>query len=141
VPIFDTAFAIVRRASRRSKVFGADKEHLHHRLMRLGHGQRRSVLILWAWTAILSGFVLYPTYTDQGNALVPFGVAALGVALYTVLHPQARRSRDSDDSDGGGEEAVGGPEPAAEAAPALPAATGNGAPANGSARPSTDHPS
>ncbi|MDQ3306668.1 MAG: undecaprenyl/decaprenyl-phosphate alpha-N-acetylglucosaminyl 1-phosphate transferase, partial [Actinomycetota bacterium] len=67
--------------------------HLHHRLMRLGHGQRRSVLILWVWTALLSGFVLYPAYTDQGNAVVPFGVAALGVALYTLLHPEARRVR------------------------------------------------
>ncbi|MBW3548736.1 MAG: hypothetical protein KY452_11460, partial [Actinobacteria bacterium] len=67
--------------------------HLHHRLMRLGHGQRRSVLILWAWTALLSAFVLYPAYTNRGNALVPFGIAALGIALYTVLHPQARRSR------------------------------------------------
>jgi UDP-GlcNAc:undecaprenyl-phosphate GlcNAc-1-phosphate transferase len=32
-----------------------DKEHLHHRLMRLGHGQRRAVFILWAWTAVLAG--------------------------------------------------------------------------------------
>jgi UDP-GlcNAc:undecaprenyl-phosphate/decaprenyl-phosphate GlcNAc-1-phosphate transferase len=93
VPILDTVFAILRRARRRSDISSADKEHLHHRLMRLGHGQRRSVLILWAWTALLSGFVLYPVYTDEGNAIIPFGVGALGVALYTVLHPQVRRSR------------------------------------------------
>ncbi len=93
VPIFDMAFAIVRRASRRTGVATADKDHLHHRLMRLGHGQRRSVLILWAWTTILSALVLYPAYTDRGNAVVPLAVAALGVALYTLLHPQARRAR------------------------------------------------
>lgn len=93
VPILDTAFSIVRRASRRSGVAIADKDHLHHRLMRLGHGQRRSVAILWAWTALLSGFVLYPAYSNRGNGVVPFGVAALGVALYTVLHPEARRTR------------------------------------------------
>jgi UDP-GlcNAc:undecaprenyl-phosphate GlcNAc-1-phosphate transferase len=91
VPILDTLFAIVRRASRRSGLSVADKEHLHHRLMRLGHGQRRSVLILWAWTAILSGFVLYPAFTDKGNHVVPFGVAALGVALYTLFHPGVRQ--------------------------------------------------
>jgi UDP-GlcNAc:undecaprenyl-phosphate GlcNAc-1-phosphate transferase len=96
VPILDTAFAIVRRASRRSGVSVADKEHLHHRLMRLGHGQRRSVLILWAWTAILSGFALYPVFTDKGNGFVPFGAAALAVALYTVLHPEVRRTRGTD---------------------------------------------
>lgn len=94
VPIVDTAFAIVRRAARRSGLAEADKEHLHHRLMRLGHGQRRAVLILWLWTAILSGFVLYPTYTDgKGNHIVPFGVAALGVALYTLFHPGVRQAR------------------------------------------------
>jgi len=93
VPIVDTLFAILRRASRRAGLATADKEHLHHRLMRLGHGQRRSVLILWLWTAILSGFVLYPTYTSEGDAVVPFGVAALGLALYTLFHPGVRRGR------------------------------------------------
>ena len=94
VPIFDTFFAVVRRASRRRAPSARDMAHLHHRLMRLGHGQRRSVLILWLWTAILSGLVLYPTYTGEGNGAVPFGIAALVLALYTVLHPQVRRQRD-----------------------------------------------
>jgi UDP-GlcNAc:undecaprenyl-phosphate GlcNAc-1-phosphate transferase len=71
----------------------ADKEHLHHRLMRLGHGQRRAVLILWAWTAILSGIVLLPTFTDRGNAIVPFVIAAAAVALYTLFHPGVRAGR------------------------------------------------
>jgi UDP-GlcNAc:undecaprenyl-phosphate GlcNAc-1-phosphate transferase len=96
VPILDTLFAIIRRASHRSGVTTADKDHLHHRLMRLGHGQRRSVLILWSWTAILSAFVLYPAYTGEGNGIVPIGIAALGLALYTVLHPQLRRARRGD---------------------------------------------
>lgn len=99
VPILDTAFAIVRRASRRSGVSVADKDHLHHRLMRLGHGQRRAVLILWAWTAILSGFVLWPVYADRGTVFIPFGVAGLAVALYTVLHPEVRRARGAKDGD------------------------------------------
>ena len=60
--------------------------------MRLGHGQRRSVLILWAWTAILSGIVLYPTYTSRGNAVgADRGRPAHArVALYTVLPPGRR---------------------------------------------------
>ena len=94
VPLLDSVFAVVRRATRRRSLSTADKDHLHHRLMRLGHGQRRSVLILWLWTAILSGLVLYPTYTGEGNGLVPFGIAALVLALFTVLHPQVRRQRD-----------------------------------------------
>lgn len=93
VPVLDTIFAVLRRAGKRSGLATADKDHLHHRLMGLGHGQRRAVFILWAWTAILAGVVLYPAYTEQGNAMVPAGVAALAVTLYTVLHPQVRRNR------------------------------------------------
>ncbi|HET6793624.1 MAG TPA: MraY family glycosyltransferase [Acidimicrobiales bacterium] len=90
VPIIDTAFAIVRRAAKGGGVASADKDHLHHRLMRLGHGHRRSVVILWLWTAILSGLVLYPTFTNRGNAVIPFGILALGVGLYTLFHPGLR---------------------------------------------------
>ncbi|MGH9165504.1 MAG: glycosyltransferase family 4 protein [Acidimicrobiales bacterium] len=91
VPIIDTVFAVVRRSRPRTSLAEADKEHLHHRLMRLGHGHRRSVLILWAWTAILSALVLFPTFTNEGNALIPIGIAGLLVALYTLFHPGVRQ--------------------------------------------------
>jgi UDP-GlcNAc:undecaprenyl-phosphate GlcNAc-1-phosphate transferase len=97
VPIIDTAFAIVRRATHRAGLATADKEHLHHRLMRLGHGQRRSVLILWTWTALLSGLVLYPTLTGRGDAVVPIGIAALALLLFTVFHPGLRQARGHGD--------------------------------------------
>jgi UDP-GlcNAc:undecaprenyl-phosphate/decaprenyl-phosphate GlcNAc-1-phosphate transferase len=108
VPILDTAISIVRRAARRASPAAADKDHLHHRLVRLGHGQWRAVAILWTWTALLSGFVLYPAYTGQGNAVVPFGIGALALALYTLFHPGVRQARadasvatgDPDDSEG-----------------------------------------
>jgi UDP-GlcNAc:undecaprenyl-phosphate GlcNAc-1-phosphate transferase len=109
VPIFDTAVSILRRARKRMSPAAADKDHLHHRLMRLGHGQRRSVAILWAWTALLSAFVLYPAYTGEGNGLVPLGIAALALVLYTLFHPGVRATRaaangesddDLDDLDG-----------------------------------------
>jgi UDP-GlcNAc:undecaprenyl-phosphate GlcNAc-1-phosphate transferase len=93
VPILDTVFAIVRRATRRASLATADKEHLHHRLMRLGHGQRRSVLILWAWTALLSAVVLIPTYTGRGVPLIAVSAAGLALVLYTVFHPGLRRAR------------------------------------------------
>jgi UDP-GlcNAc:undecaprenyl-phosphate GlcNAc-1-phosphate transferase len=93
VPILDTIFAIIRRASKRQAIDVADKGHLHHRLMNLGHGHRRSVLILWTWTALLSMFVLYPVLTGENPRYLPFGVAALAIVLYTVLHPSVRRKR------------------------------------------------
>ena len=93
VPILDTLFAIIRRAVKRQGMATADKGHLHHRLMNLGHGQRRSVLILWLWTTILSGFVLYPIFTKAQTALIPIGTAAIALSLYTVMHPEVRRIR------------------------------------------------
>ncbi len=93
VPILDTLFAIVRRASQRQAIDVADKGHLHHRLMNLGHGHRRSVAILWAWTALLSAFVLYPVLTDTNPTYLPFGMGALAIVLFTVLHPSVRRKR------------------------------------------------
>ncbi|MCX6534753.1 MAG: MraY family glycosyltransferase [Actinobacteria bacterium] len=93
VPILDMIFAIIRRTVGRQGLATADKGHLHHRLVDLGHGQRRSVLILWLWTALLSGFVLYPIFTDARTALIPIGTLAIALSLYTVLHPEVRRIR------------------------------------------------
>jgi UDP-GlcNAc:undecaprenyl-phosphate GlcNAc-1-phosphate transferase len=93
VPLLDTAFAFLRRAVQRRGIAVADKEHLHHRLVRLGHGHRRAVLILWAWTAVLATLVLVPTYARGTNGLVLPGLLALGVILYTVLHPEVRAGR------------------------------------------------
>ncbi len=88
VPVVDTIFAIVRRAVGRRGFSVADREHLHHRLMRLGHGHRRAVIVLWLWTALLSAFVLFPTYTGRGDAIVPVGIAALALVLFTIFHPR-----------------------------------------------------
>jgi len=88
VPLVDLVLAILRRATRKGVgISEADKEHLHHRLMRLGHGHRRTVLILWLWTALLCGLVLYSTLTGSGAAALPFAGGALALALYTIFHP------------------------------------------------------
>jgi UDP-GlcNAc:undecaprenyl-phosphate GlcNAc-1-phosphate transferase len=61
--------------------------------MALGHGHRRSVFILWTWTALLSGFVLWPIYSGSGDGIVPFGIAAILLSLFTILHPGVRLER------------------------------------------------
>ena len=85
------AFAFIRRTAKGTGFHTPDKDHVHHRLLRLGHGPRRTVVILWAWTAVLSAFVLYPLFDEQGNAVIPFGVVVLGLALYTLFHPGLRK--------------------------------------------------
>jgi UDP-GlcNAc:undecaprenyl-phosphate/decaprenyl-phosphate GlcNAc-1-phosphate transferase len=101
VPLVDMAFAFVRRTARGKGFDTPDKEHIHHRLVRLGHGPRRSVLILWAFTAILSGFLLFPLFVHQVNAFIPLGAAALAVALYTFFHPGLRRGGADDAEEDG----------------------------------------
>jgi UDP-GlcNAc:undecaprenyl-phosphate GlcNAc-1-phosphate transferase len=91
VPIADMAFAFVRRTAQGKGFDTPDKDHVHHRLLRLGHGPRRTVVILWAWTAVLSGFVLYPLFRPKANAIIPFGAVALGLVLYTLFHPGLRK--------------------------------------------------
>ena len=99
VPLVDMAFAFVRRTARGQKFDTPDKEHIHHRLLRLGHGPRRSVVILWVWTAILSGFLLFPLFVHQVNAFIPLGAAALGAGLYTFFHPGLRKGNGEDEDE------------------------------------------
>lgn len=96
VPVLNTGLAVIRRTRRGLSPAADDKEHLHDRLMQLGHGHRRSVLILWSWTAILSVLALVPAYTDQSEALAPVVLVAGVVAFFTVLRPiriERRRRR------------------------------------------------
>ena len=93
VPLVDTGFSFLRRLAHRQSFSTADREHLHHRLMRLGHGPRRTVVILWLWTALLSAAALIPTYSNRGNALVPLALGALALLLFTYFHPGVRTRR------------------------------------------------
>ena len=95
----DALFAFVRRTAKGQGFSAPDKDHIHHRLLRLGHGHRRTVAILWLWTAVLSGFILYPLIRPKANPFVPFGALVLGVGLYTWFHPGLRRNGMDDFSD------------------------------------------
>ena len=53
LPLFDTAWAIVRRKVNKKPIMEADKGHIHHRLMRTGMGQRRTVLCLYGICGIM----------------------------------------------------------------------------------------
>jgi len=47
IPIYDTFFAIFRRTKRGVKIFKADSEHIHHRLLKMGLSQRQTLLLLY----------------------------------------------------------------------------------------------
>lgn len=59
LPIFDTAFAIVRRYLNGRPIYEADKGHLHHRLLALGLNQRQTVIIMYLVSGILGLSALF----------------------------------------------------------------------------------
>lgn len=52
VPLTDLVLAVFRRVSKGKSPFHADRRHLHHQLLSLGHSHRGAVLIMYVWTAI-----------------------------------------------------------------------------------------
>lgn len=109
VPLLDAVWAFIRRTASGQGFQTPDKNHIHHRLMRLGHGHRRTVFILWLWTAILCGFVLFPLFYNRVNGLIPLGVAVLLIALFTWFSPLVNRLLA-----GKGRRATPAPEPDAQ---------------------------
>lgn len=64
VPFTDLVLAVLRRTRAGRSPFAPDKLHLHHRLLEIGHSQRRAVLIMWLWAALIGfGSVLASLYT------------------------------------------------------------------------------
>jgi UDP-GlcNAc:undecaprenyl-phosphate/decaprenyl-phosphate GlcNAc-1-phosphate transferase len=76
LPLGDLILAYVRRTMAGRLWFQADKQHLHHRMLELGHSHRRAVLLLWLWTAVLAfGAILI------GMTTTPWAIAVLVVGL------------------------------------------------------------
>src|SRR3954451_632760 len=54
LPFIDLLLAVVRRVRKGRSPFAPDKQHLHHRLLELGHSHRRAVLLLYFWSALVA---------------------------------------------------------------------------------------
>jgi UDP-GlcNAc:undecaprenyl-phosphate/decaprenyl-phosphate GlcNAc-1-phosphate transferase len=54
VPLLDTAWAVIRRTARGEKFYLADREHIHHQLLRLGLSHRDAMLTLTAVSGALA---------------------------------------------------------------------------------------
>src|SRR5919197_356152 len=92
LPFLDTLFAVGRRVRLGTGVMTADKNHLHYRLLEIGHSHRKAVLILWAWSALLDGAVVALSFTSSKRVLPVFLiVAACGIAA--LLSPRWRLRR------------------------------------------------
>ena len=92
VPLLVLGLAVLRRTRRGRSPFAPDKQHMHHRLLEVGHSQRRAVALMYGLTAVIAG-------TAVALAFVPvvYGVLILVVGLagltYAAMRPRIARAR------------------------------------------------
>ena len=71
IPLFDTALSIVRRFVRGRPIFGADRCHIHHRLLERGLSVRRVALLLYGVAAVAAVCaLLINAFADHVGAVV-----------------------------------------------------------------------
>ena len=84
VPVLDLVWAVIRRVSQGKSPFAADKAHIHHRLLSLGHTHRRTVLVLYLWVSAVAfgavSFSIVPPLVATAATIVAL-LTAFGVTL------------------------------------------------------------
>ncbi|MCB5910893.1 MraY family glycosyltransferase [Streptomyces pinistramenti] len=88
VPVADLILAIVRRTWQGQSPFAADRGHLHHRLLEIGHSHSRAVLIMYFWSALIAfGAVAYSV--NNASMWIVLGIVLLSaVGLVLLLLPR-----------------------------------------------------
>lgn len=93
VPMLDFSLAVVRRLAAGKSPFSADRKHLHHRLLDMGHTRFHAVLIFYAWSATISvGSLLFFVAKPYWWAWVFIG-AGLVLCAIATLAPLSHRKR------------------------------------------------
>ena len=93
VPFADLAMAVIRRTWAGRSPFAPDKQHLHHRLLRIGHTQTRAVLIMYFWSALLSFAVVALAFSGGWLLIVTVTGLIAVVALIVSNIPRLRAAR------------------------------------------------
>jgi UDP-GlcNAc:undecaprenyl-phosphate GlcNAc-1-phosphate transferase len=93
IPLVDLVLAVLRRTRARRSPFSPDKQHLHHRLLEIGHSQRRAVLTMYLWSGLLAfGTVAIAITRHTIPVLIAMAVLALIAVVLSQL-PKFRRGR------------------------------------------------
>ena len=91
VPLADVGLAVLRRTAAGRSPFAPDKQHLHHRMLEIGHGHRAAVALLHAWVAALAFGVVATAFFPWRDVLVVGISVIVVVAVLTVVPLVARR--------------------------------------------------
>jgi UDP-GlcNAc:undecaprenyl-phosphate GlcNAc-1-phosphate transferase len=100
IPFLDVGMAIVRRTWRGQGIGHADKEHIHHRLLDIGHTHPRAVLLMYLWSALISASALAVGLIDGRVAVALILLGALVLFLVTAL-PSLMKRRGNGEPPGG----------------------------------------
>ncbi|WP_345698982.1 MraY family glycosyltransferase [Kitasatospora terrestris] len=96
LPLADLLLAVVRRTWAGKSPFAADKQHLHHRLLEVGHSHSRAVLIMYFWAALVAFGTVAVSVTNTGRAVVltMAGLCLVGIVVLLMprFRPQAPRA-------------------------------------------------
>jgi UDP-GlcNAc:undecaprenyl-phosphate GlcNAc-1-phosphate transferase len=84
LPLTDLALAVVRRMKNGQSPFVADRMHLHHRLLDLGHTHARAVLIMYLWTAVMAFGAVSLAFVDLRTWAPIWGATVVGSVLLTL---------------------------------------------------------
>jgi UDP-GlcNAc:undecaprenyl-phosphate GlcNAc-1-phosphate transferase len=90
IPILDVTLAVVRRTWRGQGIGHADKEHIHHRLLDIGHSHRGAVLLMYLWSALISASALAVGLIDGRLAVGAVVLGALVLFAATAFPRLAR---------------------------------------------------
>ncbi|RBQ14920.1 undecaprenyl/decaprenyl-phosphate alpha-N-acetylglucosaminyl 1-phosphate transferase [Spongiactinospora rosea] len=93
VPLIDLFTALVRRTSHGMSPFAADRGHLHHRLLDIGHSHRRTVMIMHGWALLFSATVVGLAAGGVPVLIFPVVVLAAITLLVVMAAPRQRRGR------------------------------------------------
>ncbi|MFD1830141.1 MraY family glycosyltransferase [Streptomyces desertarenae] len=88
VPIADLVLAVVRRTWRGQSPFAADRGHLHHRLLEIGHSHSRAVLIMYFWSALIAFGTVAFSVRSSSLVIVLAIVLLSAVGLVILLMPR-----------------------------------------------------
>jgi UDP-GlcNAc:undecaprenyl-phosphate/decaprenyl-phosphate GlcNAc-1-phosphate transferase len=91
IPYADLLMAVVRRTRAGMSPFAADRQHLHHRLLAIGHSQRASVLIMYLWASVFAGSVVWLSILRTPLFVLAIVTVAAVLALLLVTMPRLRR--------------------------------------------------
>lgn len=88
VPILDTGFVVAKRLKYRRPIYKADRWHFHHRMADIGFSQRRTLLYLYGWTAVMAGLALalrFVPYSDNHGHFDAFWTVVMAACLLAAI--------------------------------------------------------